>query len=191
LENNTIAKRYAKALFDLVYAESVKNDVFIKTLDLLKDLSNEIQSNASLKNVLFNPSYGIEEKKRILKALIDYQAKDAVSSNQANFLKNFVSILIKKSRLVYLPDIAEEIERLKAGLSKTTPVLMTVPLNLSDEQKNAFGETFEKMLKQKIQLTVKVSPDLLGGMTLQIGSKVFDASLQMKLSHLRNDLMGQ
>ncbi|MFI5303701.1 MAG: ATP synthase F1 subunit delta [Nitrospiria bacterium] len=191
MENNTIAKRYAKALFDLVYAESAKNDVFIKTLDLLKDLSNEIQSNTSLKNVLFNPSYGIEEKKRILRALIDYQAKEAVSSNQANFLKNFVSMLIKKSRLVYLPDIAEEIERLKAGLSKTTPVLMTVPLNLSDEQKNAFGETFEKMLIQKIQLTVKVSPDLLGGMTLQIGSKVFDASLQMKLSHLRNNLMGQ
>jgi F-type H+-transporting ATPase subunit delta len=191
LENNTIAKRYAKALFHLVYAEAGKNDVYIKTLDLLKDLSNEIQSNSSLKNVLFNPSYGIEEKKRILKALIDYQAKEAVSPNQANFLKNFVSMLIKKSRLVYLPDIAEEIERLKAGLSKTTPVLMTVPLSLSDDQKNAFGETFEKMLQQKIQLTVKVSPDLLGGMTLQIGSKVFDASLQMKLSHLRNNLMGQ
>jgi F-type H+-transporting ATPase subunit delta len=93
--------------------------------------------------------------------------------------------------LVFLPEIVVEIERLKAGLSKTTPVLLTVPVTLSEEEKSAFTQKFEKILKQKIFLTVKVSPEVLGGMTMQIGSKVFDASLQMKLSHLRQNLMGQ
>ncbi len=185
-----MAKRYGKALFDLAYSQSKGDAGFFKALDILKDLSDSIQANPSLKNVLFNPSFGIEEKKKVLKGIVDGEAKE-VSAIQSNYLKMFLSILVKKSRLVFLPDIVEEIERLKTGLSKTTPVLLTVPVTLSDEEKSAFTRKFEKILQQKILLTVKVSPEVLGGMTMQIGSKVFDASLQMKLSHLRHNLMGQ
>lgn len=191
MQNQMIAKRYANALFDLFYSQS-KGDVrILQRLDLLKNISESIQSNVSLKNSLFSPSHGIEEKKKILKGLIDVQAGEWVSSDQAHYLKSFFSILVKKNRLIYLPDIVKEIERLKEGLSKTTSVLLSVPIGLSDDEKNRFGEMFERMLQQKVLLTIKVSPELLGGMTLQIGSKVFDASLQMKLNYLRHELMGQ
>ena len=190
MQNNTVAKRYAKAFFELAYSQSKGDAGFFNALTFLKDLSDSIQSNPSLKNVLFNPSFGIEDKKKVLKGFVDGEAKE-VSEIQSNYLKMFLSVLVKKSRLVFLPDIVEEIERLKAGLSKTTPVLLTVPVTLSDEEKSAFTQKFEKILQQKILLTVKVSPEVLGGMTMQIGSKVFDASLQMKLSHLRHNLMGQ
>jgi F-type H+-transporting ATPase subunit delta len=185
-----VAKRYAKALFGLAYSQSKGDASFFRVLEILKDLSDTIQSNPSLKNILFNPSFGIEEKKRVLKGIVDGEAKE-VSLILADYLKMFLSILVKKSRLVFLPEIVEEIERLKAGLSKTTPVLLTVPVTLSEEEKTTFTQKFEKILQQKILLTVKVSPEVLGGMTIQIGSKVFDASLQMKLSHLRHTLMGQ
>ncbi|MHB8481435.1 MAG: ATP synthase F1 subunit delta [Nitrospiria bacterium] len=186
---NIVSKKYAKAFFDLVYAQTVADPSFIKVLDLLRDISETIPVNPSFKNILFNPSFGIETKKTLLRSVVDSQSKREIPAQALIFLKNFLSLLVKKNRLVFLPEIIVETQELRAGLSKTTPVILTVPVSLSEDEIKTFTKKFENILQKKIFLTVKFAPEILGGLTMQVGSKVFDASLQMKLAHLRSSLI--
>jgi F-type H+-transporting ATPase subunit delta len=185
-----VAKRYAKALFDLAYSQAKGDSAFFKSIDLIQNLSETIQANPLLKNVLFNPSFSIEEKKKVLRGIVDSCSKEGEASGINPYLKNFFSILIKKNKLVYLPEIVEEIRTLKAGLAKTMNVVLTVPMNLSDDQKGAVTRKLEGAFHKKIVLTIKVSPAIVGGMMMQVGSMVFDTSLQARLFHLRNSLIG-
>jgi F-type H+-transporting ATPase subunit delta len=185
-----VAKRYAKALFDLAYSQAKGDPAFFKNLDLVENLSETIQANPLLKNILFNPSFAIEEKKKVLRGIVDSCSKEGGASGINPYLKNFFSILIKKNKLVYLPEIVEEIRTLKAGLTKTVDVILTVPMRLTDDQKGAVTRKLEGAFRKKIMLTVRVSPSIVGGMMMQVGSKVFDASLQARLFHLRNSLIG-
>ena len=183
-----VAKRYAKAFFDLIYPQTGSDPAFVKALDLLQNISETIPLNSSFKNILFNPSFGIETKKKVLLGLVDSQSKNEVPPLAIQYLKNFFSLLVKKNRLVYLSEIMAEIQALRENLAKTTPVLLTVPAGLSKDEINLFTQKFETVLQRKISLSVKTSPEVLGGMIVQVGSKVFDATLQMKLAHLRRSL---
>ncbi|MBI1820185.1 MAG: ATP synthase F1 subunit delta [Nitrospirae bacterium] len=187
---NIVAKRYAKAFFNLIYAPSSSDPSFLKALDLAKDISETIPANPVFKNILFNPSYGMETRKAVLLKVVDSQVKREIPSLAVKFTKNFFSLLVKKNKLVYLPEIIVEIQSLRAGLAKTTPLVLTVPVALSAGQINTFTKKFENILQRPISLTVKTSPEILGGMTMQIGSQVFDATLQMKLAHLKGSLTG-
>jgi F-type H+-transporting ATPase subunit delta len=189
MKNSILSKRYAKALFKLIYVESRDEAVLIQSIEVLKGISEGIQGNPSLKNVLFNPSFGIEDKKLILKRLVDRPESENILESQANILKSFFTLLIKKGRLIFLPHIVAELEQLRNSLLQTMPVLLTVPLPLLENEKDAFAQKFEQIFKQKIRLAIKVSPEILGGMAVQIGSKVFDATLQMKLNRLKQKLM--
>ncbi|MBI3594411.1 MAG: ATP synthase F1 subunit delta [Nitrospirae bacterium] len=189
MRNNTLAKRYAKALFELIYHQTRRDDVLLSCLERLKAISEGIRGNSSLKNVLYSPSFGIEDKKMILKSLIDRPFGEKIPADYANPMKSLLTLLVKKSRLLFLPEIVAELERLKNELSRTTPVLLTVPVSLLENERDGFAQKFERLFQQKIQLTVKVSPEILGGMSVQIGSKIFDGTLQMKLSRLRHNLM--
>ncbi len=187
---NIVAKRYAKAFFNLVYIPSSSDPSFLKALDLVIDISETIPANPEFKNVLFNPSYGMETRKAVLLKVVDSQANREIPSLAVEVTKNFLSLLVKKNKLVYLPEIIAEIQVLRAGLEKTTPVVLTVPVELSLHEINTFTRKFENILQRPISLTVKTSPEILGGMTMEIGSRVFDATLQTKLARLKGSLTG-
>lgn len=184
-----VSKRYAKAIFDLVLSMSKEDPSAMNALDILKDISIAIDRNPSLKNILFNPSFGTEEKKKTLASILKASPFQSISPATGTYLKNFFFLLIKKNKLALLADILERIEDLKAGLSRTTPVTLTIARNFTGQEQETYHQKIEAVLGQKVMLTVKIVPEILGGVIMQIGSKVFDASVKMRLSHLRDSLI--
>jgi F-type H+-transporting ATPase subunit delta len=117
-------------------------------------------------------------------ALIDRVVKPRGSEMFTNFLR----VLAKHDRLDILPTILNE-SRLKHELlsgRKRVQVISAVPLSqqLHDKIYKRLKETqpFEPILEPKID------PSLIGGVVIQIGDKVFDSSVKVRLKQLRNSL---
>ena len=62
-------------------------------------------------------------------------------------------------------------------------------VQLSDDVLNEIKGHIESQTGKKINLTATVSPDLIGGVVVQVGDKLFDASISGKLSKLKQELL--
>jgi F-type H+-transporting ATPase subunit delta len=68
-------------------------------------------------------------------------------------------------------------------------VRVSTAVELTDAQKADLTATLAGMLKQTPVLDVRVAPDLLGGMVVQIGDRVIDTSVRTRLETIRTLLL--
>jgi F-type H+-transporting ATPase subunit delta len=62
---------------------------------------------------------------------------------------------------------------------------------LTDEEKLAISNVFaRRMKKTSLEIENIVNSDLLGGLKIQIGNRIFDGSLRGKLDGLKRELLG-
>jgi F-type H+-transporting ATPase subunit delta len=68
-------------------------------------------------------------------------------------------------------------------------VKVSAATKLSDAQRDALAEALSTLLKQQPVLDVRVDPDLLGGMVVQVGDRVIDTSVRTRLQSIRTLLL--
>lgn len=169
-----IASRYAKSLLDLSIEQG--------SLDTV--LANVEHFQASLKNrdlflLVKSPIVNTDKKADIFKALFGDKYDKLTSS--------FLNIILKKGREAYLPDIANSfVDQYRAHKGITT-VKITTASPLSDAK---LEEIKAKLLAsditdKEINLETAVDPELIGGFVLNIGDKLYNASVAHKLDSLR------
>jgi F-type H+-transporting ATPase subunit delta len=173
--SSTAAARYAEALFDL----AVEGDALERVEADLKALSGAIASSGDLRAMLKSPVYDAEAKARAIAAIAD---KAGVSP----LTKNFLGVVAKNRRLFALDGvIAAFMQRLAAHRGEVSAeAVSAAPLN-TDQTKRLRGE-IERVVGKAVNLTVKVDPELLGGMVVKVGSTMIDSSLKTKLNRLKS-----
>jgi F-type H+-transporting ATPase subunit delta len=60
---------------------------------------------------------------------------------------------------------------------------------LDDAQRSALADRLAKMLAATPLLSYQVDPTLIGGLVVQVGDDVYDASVRRRLQQLRNRLI--
>ena len=68
------------------------------------------------------------------------------------------------------------------------PVTVTSAVELDQEMVDDIGKRIEEQTGQRIELSSKVDPDVLGGLVLQVGNMVLDASVRNRLEKLRKSV---
>jgi F-type H+-transporting ATPase subunit delta len=101
---------------------------------------------------------------------------------------NFLRLIAEKGRAGELDDIATEFETLVAAEHHVLDVELTTAHELSDEEFGRILGRIEQSSGRKVQGTRKVDPDLIGGIVLQAGSMLLDASVRGRLERLRHEL---
>jgi F-type H+-transporting ATPase subunit delta len=177
LSTNAIAKRYAKALVQ-IGSEAGSVDGFNGELARFSTLLTE---NRELATTLGNPAYGIESKSRILKEL---NAKLQLSPMVANLLM----LLLERSRLSLVPEIAERYSAFADDLSGVIRPTLTSGLPLEPAQVEEIRSALAKSTGKKVELKVEVDPTLIGGVVTKIGDKVFDGSVRTQLARIQDTL---
>lgn len=173
--SSTAAGRYAEALFDLALEgkslERVEAD--------LKALSGAISASGDLRAMLKSPVYDADAKARALAAIAD-------KANVSALTKNFLGVVAKNRRLFALEGvIAAFAQRLAVHRGEVSAeAISAAPLNI-DQSKRLRGE-IERVVGKAVNLTVKVDPELLGGMVVKVGSTMIDSSLKTKLNRLKS-----
>jgi F-type H+-transporting ATPase subunit delta len=177
MSNSMVAKRYALALLQIAKEQQLL-DVFEEELRVVKEV---VQYNPELKAVLNSSKLSIETKKDIVKA--------AFTSVNVNVL-NTLLILIDRHREDQIVNVANEFLALsneEKGIAEADVYSTRV---LTEEERAAISAVFaEKIGKKSLKIENIVDSNLLGGIKLRIGNRIYDGSLRGKLERLERKLL--
>ena len=176
---STIAKRYARAFYEIAAEESQLEKYYRE----LSSFAAIINDNKDLKEFLANPVFDQNEKKSVVESIL---AKTDISGITANFLK----LLTDKQRIVVLSDIVECYRELMDETLKTIRASVKTAFPLSAELIRKLQEGLESQTKKKVDMTVIEEPNLLGGIVVRVGDTVYDNSIRTQLNNIRN-LLGE
>ncbi|MEM0979107.1 MAG: ATP synthase F1 subunit delta [Cyanobacteria bacterium P01_H01_bin.58] len=168
-----IADPYAQALMSLAQEQQLV-DRFGEDAQLVLGALDDSQE---LRQVLNNPLVEGEVKKSILQGL----ANDRLHPLFTNFLK----LLVDRGRIIFLEAVLKQYQSLLRQLRKTVLAEVTSAVELSDEQKTRISEKVAAMTSaEHVELDISLDPDLLGGVIIQVGSQIVDASLRGQIRRL-------
>jgi ATP synthase F1 delta subunit len=170
-----IASVYGRSLFE-VGKEQDKLDVLKEQLDQFAD---ELGSNHDLQVFFFSPYFSSQEKK---------DAVGKVLEGADEYFVRFLELLAERHRLPAVFRIRREFDRLWAEENKQLPVTITSAVELDKDTMDNLGKKIEEQTGQTIDLTAKVDPDLIGGLRMQVGNMVYDATIRGRLDKLRREV---
>ena len=177
----TSANRYAKALFDVALAENA---------DLAKierDLQEVVAMAKASPDLALGLSRGtVTEESR--NALMEAIGKAMTLTTPVTKL---LMLLARSRKMNLLPELsAAYSERLLAHQNIVrADVKSAAPL--TPEKTRALEESLSKVTGKKVELSVSVDPELLGGVIATIGSTVYDGSVKTQLQRMRQELVEQ
>ena len=169
------ARVYAEALFDVAKDKGKLDAV----RDELAQFADAVDGNRELQVFLFSPYFSSAEKVAGLKR--------AVSDADAELL-NFLELLIEKQRMPEIFRIRRQLDELWKQENRRIDVTVTSAVTLEPSVVEKVGEEIERQTGQKVELSSRVDAEILGGIVLQVGNKVLDASIRSRLEKLRKSV---
>lgn len=175
----SLAGRYASALFDL--ADQAKALDAVAT-DLV-NLRTMIGDSDDLRRLLASPVLGREAQGKALAALVK-------QAGTGELVAKFVGTVARNGRARDLPPmITAFLAELARRRGETTAdVVSATPL--SEAQMNTLTETLRRLVGNKVSVNARVDGDLLGGLVVKVGSRMFDSSIRSKLQRLQLAMKG-
>lgn len=180
MKSDVIAKRYARALYDLAQEEG-KEKQFLSELESIVEL---VASSEELKGILESPLYDIILKKRII-------AEVASKISLSAYMLNFLNILLDKDRFSVLGEIVDAYSRILDEISGRVKARITCAASLDENQLKQVAQTLAKLMKKEVDLDVCVEPSLIGGMIAEVEGMIYDGSVKTQISKLKQSLKGE
>jgi F-type H+-transporting ATPase subunit delta len=170
-----LAQVYSQALFEV----AKENDVIDDVREQLGQFADELDENRDLQVFLFSPYFSSQEKKDGIAKIVD--------GADERFL-NFLELLAERHRMPVIFRIRRAYDALWRQENKLLPVTVTSAVELDEGLVKGLGERIQEQTGKKVELTSRVDPDVLGGLVLQVGNMVLDASIRNRLEQLRKQV---
>jgi F-type H+-transporting ATPase subunit delta len=174
-EKATIARPYAKAIFEL----ALKSNAFKEWSLQLKQLTSIVE-NKSMQPVLNNPLF---LKQDLIDMFIDLGGKGLTQQGQ-----QLVKSLAQKKRLSLLPMMSKLYEKFLAEHEKTMEVEVVSAYPIDSVRLQQLTHALQNKLKRQITIRCTVDKSLVGGAIIYAEDKVIDGSLRNKLKRLSERL---
>jgi ATP synthase F1 delta subunit len=169
------ARVYAEALFE-VAKEKGKLDAI---RDELAQFADALDGDRELQVFFFSPYFSSAEKAAGLRR--------AVSGADRELL-NFLELLIEKGRMPEVFRVRRQLDQLWKHENRRIDVTVTSAVELDRAVVEKVGEEIERQTGQKVELASRVDGEILGGIVLQVGNMVLDASIRARLEKLRKSV---
>jgi F-type H+-transporting ATPase subunit delta len=170
-----IAEVYSRALFEVAKEHGSLDRVH----DELGQFADALDASRDLQVFFFSPYFSSQEKKDGIATLIE----DADES----FVR-FLELLAERHRLPAIFRIRRQFDALWRRENRLLPVSVTSAVDLDSELVEGIGKRIEEQTGQRVELSSRVDPDVLGGLVLQVGNMVLDASVRNRLERLRKQV---
>jgi F-type H+-transporting ATPase subunit delta len=163
---------YADALF-----EAGKDRGKLDSLQSqLGQFADAVDGNQELQVFLFSPYLSSADKREGLGRAI---------SGAEPELTNFLELLIEKHRMPEIFRIRREFDELWKKENRRLDVTVVSAVDLDAAVVQRIGEEVERQTGERVELSSRVDDDILGGIVLQVGNMVLDASIRSRLDKLR------
>lgn len=172
-----VAKRYAKALFDL--AQEQKS--VLETEQQLKVVVEALTSSHELELLLTTPNIDREGKVNVIHSTFQGHISEIVIE--------LIKLLVERGRIAILNDVLSSYVQIAGDAYGTADAEVTSAVALSEAEQQAIADTFGKQLNKKIRIRTKIDASIIGGVQVRIGDRLYDGSLANKLSHMKRSLI--
>tara|TARA_B100000700_G_scaffold82209_1_gene92540 strand:+ start:3584 stop:4141 length:558 start_codon:yes stop_codon:yes gene_type:complete len=176
--SNSTSKSYALALYEL----SKESSELEKVEEGVKSINQLMKDSLDFKELILNPTVAKEDKKNVLLAIAD-------KNNFSSTLKKFLSFLSAKNRLFFLSKICEAFLNLVSSNKGELKAKIVSAKKLSEAEKNMLQKELSEDFKSLLNINYEYNPDLLAGLTIQIGSTMIDTSIKSKLKKLEKSMI--
>lgn len=173
---STAARRYAEAAFQLAQRDDAL-DRWAADLQVAADLA----ALPEVERTLDNPAIPLAERRAGLDRALEGRVQEPV--------RKLAGLLLERSRISLLPRVAAEYRRLLNSHRGVVTAVVTSAAPLTEDEAAAVRARVEQMAGAKAELEVRVDPDLIGGLTVQVGDRFLDASVRGRLERLRSELL--
>jgi F-type H+-transporting ATPase subunit delta len=174
MKNLTVARRYARALFELAQETKSLDDV----LRAMSNIRHALSAAADLRPLLVSPMVRPEDKRKLV---------GAVTSNK--LVLRFIDLLARRKRLDLIETVHDLLIEMGDAVKGIHHALVKSAQPLTDQQKRDVESGLAKSAGGSVVGRFEVDASLLGGVWVQMGDKVLDASLRGRLDSMRHALV--
>ncbi|HSK92723.1 MAG TPA: ATP synthase F1 subunit delta [Candidatus Angelobacter sp.] len=168
---DTAARRYAEAAFEIGRADRTL-DAWERDLDRLRS----VLADEELRSLAEHPAVPYADKERVLRRVVGDVSDEAM---------NLVLLMIRRGRpgaIDRMVDRFGELVRRERGIALAE---VRTALPLDDEQREAIVARLRELTDSKIEINEIVDASLIGGISVRIGDRLYDASVRTRLERLR------
>jgi len=175
-----VAGRYASALFEL--ADNAKSlDQVAQDLTTFRTM---VGASPELARLLTSPVIGRALQGKALLAVLDAAGINGLT-------RNFIGAVAANGRARELVAMATAYLAELASRRGETTVAVTSAVPLSPAQLQQLNDSLRAVLgSNKISIDARVEPEILGGLVVKVGSRLFDSSIRSKLQRLQLAMKG-
>ncbi|OKO96682.1 ATP synthase delta chain [Geobacillus proteiniphilus] len=178
MNQEVIAKRYASALFQIALEQGqldrIEEDV--------RAVRQALAENGEFLSLLSYPKLSLDQKKALIR-----EAFAGVSTP----VQNTLLLLLERHRFGLVPELAEQFLTLANDARGIAKAVAYSARPLTDEERQALSDVFAKKVgKQTLHIENIVDPELIGGVKLRIGNRIYDGSVSGQLERIRRQLIG-
>ena len=173
----TLARPYAVAVFRLAKEKNA-----LAKLSEMLGLASAVTADAQMRALIEDPKLASADIERIFLSVCG----DKLDTSGENLVK----LLVEYGRLALMPEIASIYEGLKAQDEGTLDAEITAAAKLDDAQVKTLVAQLQTKFGKKVEATVKVDPEIIGGIKIVVGDTVIDASVRGRLQELAYTLKG-
>jgi len=174
----SIAKRYARALFGIASEQGTIEAAGEELVRVVAAFRDE-----RLAALARSPAVGAAGKRAVAREVAE---RMGVSET----MRSFLALLGERDRLDALEAIGEryasfvdaKLGRVRARIASARP--------LTEEDRRRVTRRFEEMTGKTVLADAVVDPDLLGGVRVEIGGRVYDGTVRTQLESIKSALAG-
>jgi F-type H+-transporting ATPase subunit delta len=170
------ANRYARAIFELA-SEEGKVDDWARRLSIIRVVLDDPGARA----VIDNPSVAAETRMKAVERL------DLPGIGPQGM--NLMRMLVASGRVGRIDEIATQFEILADDAAGRVRATVTTAIPLSEADRETLARDLSSQLGKDVRLESRVDPEILGGLVLQVGDRLTDASVAARLDQLRRQVL--
>ena len=178
MSRRLVAMRYAKALAGI----AAERDSLAEVQRELAGVAALVRGNADLERLAFNPLLAPGQKAKALDAVL------AAAGTSAT-VRSFFGVVASAARLDLVYELSGAFDQLVDERMGVVEAIVRSALPLSAPQSAALQQALARRTGKTVKLSWRLDPTVLGGVKAQIGSTVYDASIQGQLRLLKARLL--
>jgi F-type H+-transporting ATPase subunit delta len=170
--------RYARAFADVAVAHKLNPE---KTVEELSQLAGLINGNRELRNVLQNPAVSRAQKLALLDAIMK-------RLGGARLLRNFLAVLIDQRRIGRVGEIVEQFKKEMDRRMGIAEARISSARTLTGVERKSLEKQLAEITGMTVRATYTEDAALLGGVTVRVGSTIYDGSVHGRLQRMRREI---
>ncbi|AGT33724.1 F0F1 ATP synthase subunit delta [Geobacillus genomosp. 3] len=178
MSQEVIAKRYASALFQI----ALEQQQLDRIEEDIRAVRQALVENGEFLSILSNPKLSLDKKKALVRE---------VFAGVSTPVQNTLLLLLERHRFGLVPELADQFVALANDARGIVEATAYSARPLTDEELQALSDVFAKKVgKETLRIENIVDPELIGGVKLRIGNRIYDGSVSGQLERIQRQLIG-